>query len=176
MKYYPTKYKHYWVTEDGRVWSDFVIGGRGKTQVDLREHKARVDKDGYKEVCLTIDYQKKKYVRVHRLIYESIIGDIPKLLTVDHIDKNPSNNNVQNLRLLPREHNTRLATSKPVTIILDDKQYKFNSNKEAIKFLSVSESSYTKYKKGKIAYIKKYKYNKLEIIEGATTIETVPTM
>lgn len=176
MKFYPTKYEHYWVTEDDRVWSDYVVGGQGKTQATLREHKSRTDKDGYKEACLTVGYMKKKYVRVHRLVYEAIIGDIPNLLTIDHIDGNPANNNVHNLRLLSREHNTRIATRKPITIILDSEIFHFNSNKEAIKFLGVSESSYTNFKKGRTSQIKKYKNRELEIIEGATTIETVSTM
>lgn len=176
MKFYPTKYEHYWVTEDGRVWSDYVVGGQGKTQTTLREHKARTDKDGYKEVCLTIGYKKKKYVRVHRLVYESIVEEIPQHLTIDHIDRNPANNNVHNLRLMSRERNTRIATRQPITIILDGEMFKFNSNKEAITFLGVSDSSYTNFKKGRTSHIKKYMHNKLEIIEGATTIETVSTM
>lgn len=176
MKYYPTKYEHYWVTEDGRVWSDFIIGGRGKTQSTLRELKSRADKDGYREVCMSVGYKKKKYVRVHRLVYESIMGNIPSSMTIDHINGVVDDNRIENLRILSREQNTRIATREPVTIILDDKKFIFNSNKEAREFLGVSERSYTQYKYGRTSYIKKYKHNKLEIIEGATTIETVSTM
>ena len=176
MKFYPTKYKNYFVTEDGKVWSNYIAGGQGRTQTNLREHIPKVDKDGYKEVCLSLGNNKRKYIRVHRLVYESIIGDIPPLLTIDHINKDVSDNNIHNLRLMSREQNTQLATRRPVIIKLDGSIYNFNSNKEAIQFLGVSECSYFKYKKGKTSHIKKYKNNKLEIIEGATTIETVPTM
>ena len=85
MKFYPTKYKNYFVTEDGKVWSNYIAGGQGRTQTNLREHIPKVDKDGYKEVCLSLGNNKRKYIRVHRLVYESIIGGIPPLLTIDHI-------------------------------------------------------------------------------------------
>ena len=176
MKFYPTKYKNYFVTEDGKVWSNYIAGGQGRTQTNLREHIPKVDKDGYREVCLSLGNNRRKYIRVHRLVYESIIGDIPPLLTIDHINKDVSDNNIHNLRLMSREKNTQLATRRPVIIKLDGSIYNFNSNKEAIQFLGVSECSYFNFKKGKTSHIKKYKNNELEIIEGATTIETVPTM
>lgn len=54
----------------------------------------------------------KKYVKYsHRFICECFYG-INKSLTVDHIDSNPQNNNISNLRYLPFVENTNNPNSK----------------------------------------------------------------
>lgn len=71
-----------------------------------------MDKDGYLEVCLSFienNRHIRKYYRVHRLVYETLMGDIPQELTIDHIDANPQNNSIENLQILTRENNTRKA-------------------------------------------------------------------
>ena len=42
-----------------------------------------------------------------RLVYAYFIGDIPDNYDVDHIDNNPYNNQLYNLRLLTRDENLR---------------------------------------------------------------------
>lgn len=45
----------------------------------------------------------KTYFRfIHRLVYESWIGDIPEGMTIGHIDENKLNNNVNNLQIISR--------------------------------------------------------------------------
>ena len=40
-----------------------------------------------------------KAVRAHKVVWELHNGQIPEGMTVDHIDRNPSNNKIDNLRL-----------------------------------------------------------------------------
>lgn len=110
---YKTKYDGYYVTKSGKVITTKVKGGQGNIDnTNPREHCYKVDKDGYLEVCLSYienNQHIRKYCRVHRLVYETLIGDIPKGLTIDHIDANTQNNSIENLQILTREDNTRKA-------------------------------------------------------------------
>lgn len=165
------KYKNYFADSEGNIYSLYKVGGQGSLLDTPRKLSPKTDKDGYQAVCITHE-GKHKHRRVHRLVYEAYVGEIPKGQTIDHIDNNPKNNNINNLQVLSRASNTSKATSQPVTIWLDGEELKFKSNKEAYKYLEVSESSYFNYKKGKTPYIKKYKGRNL-VIEGQTTIETI---
>lgn len=123
---YKTKYVGYYVTKSGKVLSVKVKGGQGSLDyTNPREHNYKIDKDGYLEVCLSFvenGKHKRKYVRVHRLVYETIIGDIPDNLTIDHKDTNVQNNDISNLQLMTREDNTRKATKNKKS----PKRYKYH--------------------------------------------------
>jgi hypothetical protein len=56
-----------------------------------------VRKDGYLEVSF-----KGNRERVHRVIWKMHNGEIPKGYVIDHIDGNPSNNLIDNLRCIPK--------------------------------------------------------------------------
>lgn len=80
----------YSVTPDGKVFSH--LRGKYLTQ--------KKDKHGY----LYVGLSKKghvKYFRVHRLVAKEFIPNPNNYDTVDHIDFNKENNNVENLRWLP---------------------------------------------------------------------------
>ena len=44
---------------------------------------------------------KPKLIKIHRCLYETFVGPIPKGYDVHHIDHNPQNNSLDNLQLLP---------------------------------------------------------------------------
>jgi hypothetical protein len=48
-----------------------------------------------------------KFHYIHRLVYETYMGQIPEKLEVDHIDENPHNNKLENLRLVTPKQNAR---------------------------------------------------------------------
>jgi hypothetical protein len=64
----------------------------------------RVSKRGVRRWQTMIDY--KSYL-CHRLIWELVNGEIPEGLTIDHIDQNPLNNKIENLRCVPNKVNVR---------------------------------------------------------------------
>lgn len=86
----------YAITEDGRVWSYL----RNKWL------KLRINSTGYHHVSLCKEGKVYNFL-VHRLVYETFKGIIPKGLVVDHIDSNRLNNTLDNLQLLTLSENTR---------------------------------------------------------------------
>ena len=56
------------------------------------------DRDGYKRTTIN-----RKPYRIHRLIFMMHYGYIPKIL--DHIDKNPNNNKIENIRIATHSQN-----------------------------------------------------------------------
>lgn len=49
----------------------------------------------------------KKSYAIHRIIYEMHNGKIPENMVIDHIDRNPLNNAIDNLRIVSRAINNR---------------------------------------------------------------------
>ena len=69
--------------------------------------KPVVDDLGYHRYTLTNNF-KRKHIRVHQLVAMAFLNhkrDGYKLI-VDHIDNNPSNNNLDNLRVITQRENT----------------------------------------------------------------------
>lgn len=131
------KYKYndaYYLTKNGDVYSTFVIGGQGKTDISkIHKLKYGVDKDGYYRVVLSLNSE-KRYVKVHTLIVEQFIGDITDGMEINHKDGNKKNNKVCNLEIVtPREntvhaHESGLCRSDiPVVVEYDGELFHFAS-------------------------------------------------
>ena len=78
---------HYQVSSLGRVRS---IKG---TPIVLKEYDQA---NGYKQVCLWINGQKKNHL-VHRLVAQAFLPNPLGLTDVNHLDEDKGNNNVYNL-------------------------------------------------------------------------------
>lgn len=58
--------------------------------------------------CIRV-YLKRKHYQAHRIIWILINGKIPDDHVIDHIDGNPFNNKISNLRCIKSEYNTQNA-------------------------------------------------------------------
>lgn len=60
------------------------------------------DKDGYIVICLNY-----KTLRAHRVAWVMCYGEISDGVQIDYIDHNPSNNRIENLRIVSHKENHR---------------------------------------------------------------------
>ena len=87
----------YTIVRDGRVWSH-------KTSKILKPSK--ISKYGH--LCIALCNNGKMHRRlVHRLVLETFVGPCPDGLECRHLDGNPANNRVENLRWGTRIENIR---------------------------------------------------------------------
>ena len=95
-----TRLPKYLICPTGRVWST-------KRTLWL---KCFSDKDGYQSLAIKVN-GKNVYCRVHRLVAEAYIAPYHGEI-VDHIDGDPANNHVDNLRWGTVMQNTRWARQR----------------------------------------------------------------
>ena len=130
-----TNYEGYFVSNDGVVISFRSKNGRGTIDINKPPKflKYGLCGGGRKYYSVICSLGTKKIPKtVHKLVYETFKGDVPSDMTIDHIDGNTFNNNVDNLQLLSAAENTRKANTgrvssgrKSVHLILDGKEYSF---------------------------------------------------
>ena len=116
-----TMYDHILVTRCGRVFtksrtkhSTTRNGTPYSCEISGRELKLRKDKDGYLRFNTVID-GKHSTILVHRLIASTFLGPRPEGLVVDHLDRDKTNNNVENLRYVSCAANVRNAARHKMT-------------------------------------------------------------
>lgn len=96
IKGFEEKYK---ITDKGRVWSNY--------KQDFL--KQGTNTKGYPIVYLSINHTKQKTIAVHRLVAEHFIENPENKKTVNHIDGNKKNNNIENLEWMTHRENTHHA-------------------------------------------------------------------
>lgn len=116
-----TKYKGYYVDDEGNVYSTLTTRKKVKDKTLLSPY---IDKIGRKQVVIN-----SKSIRIHRLMWEAFNGKIPKGMVIDHIDRNASNNNLNNLRLATRRENQRNTIGRPSTNTSGYKGVHFNKKR-----------------------------------------------
>jgi hypothetical protein len=97
----------YYAHPDGNVYSD-KKSNRWHYKGELRLLKPKKNKSGYLYYGLFYNNgtkSKRAWIRAHKLIYNTFIGEIPDGVEIDHYDDDRHNNSVVNLQLLTHSEN-----------------------------------------------------------------------
>jgi len=98
-------FEYYPKSPSGLIWKiDIWSGGHYKVLRIKKGDRAGTNKTikGYWKVL-----HKKRQYTCHRVVWEMLMGEIPIGMQVDHIDRNKSNNSIENLRLVTNTENKR---------------------------------------------------------------------
>lgn len=93
-----------------KYFNVFAEGAHLYRVINGKYHKLHefVDNVGYYQTVFRID-GRRKYVRVHRLIAETLVPNPDNLPMVNHIDGDKLNNDPSNLEWCTNSHNTKEA-------------------------------------------------------------------
>lgn len=100
---------NYYITKTGTLYSIYVKGGQGKTDIN-RIHKVAYgqDKDGYYRVVLSNNGE-KKHIKIHQIVVNQFLGGCKDGFVINHKDGNKHNNNVDNLEVVTGLENIQHA-------------------------------------------------------------------
>lgn len=107
-----------------------------------RMMKPETTRTGYMRISLS----KENIVRrrlLHRLVYETFIGEIPPGMTIHHIDENKQNNHIDNLLVCTSKQNNHFSReSKGYKLYKNDVDYIRSNNltvKQAVEKYNISK-------------------------------------
>lgn len=87
---------------------DYSIDESGYVYKNGKQMKWCDNGIGYKRIRL-LKNKKRISKYIHRLVYQTFIGDIPKGYEINHIDHNKSNNHISNLEIVTHSENLHKA-------------------------------------------------------------------
>lgn len=139
--------------------------------IDEKIIKGTINKKGYNRISLTKDKKETKHF-VHRLVVENFIRQLKDNETIDHVDCNKLNNNINNLEIVSIQENITRAFSnglrkeskvaiQPVYLVDDNDNIlkEYDSMYQAAKDLGIKSSSHIgRMLKGQQTHVKGYKF------------------
>jgi hypothetical protein len=113
MEIFSTKFNGYYVSKDGKVWTEFnrYTGKKDVLrEVNQNPRGGSKETDRYMSVNISIKDENGKFIKqikyyTHRLIAETLIPNPNNLKEIDHKDRNKQNNSVNNLKWATRFEN-----------------------------------------------------------------------
>ena len=127
---------------------DYLASKCGKI-LSIKWNKKRILKlrkttNGYLDFKICENNKKRNY-SIHRFVYQTFKGVIPKGMETDHIDGDKKNNSISNLQLLTKKENIRKSKCKKViSLNIESGEKKiFDSLKESSEFHKINDSSIT---------------------------------
>jgi hypothetical protein len=132
-KILPTRFDGYYVSEDGRVFTEwhkkYIKGVKGcsSERGELREINQNTrggsnPKDRYMSVNISLKDEMGRTTKqikyyTHRLVAECFIENPENLTEIDHIDSNKLNNHAENLMWISRKGNMVKFNAKEFSIV-----------------------------------------------------------
>ncbi len=100
------EYPHYFISTKGRVLSEYIKGGQGKTHNTLSQLISTKDKDGYFKVSLQNKKTNKRDCKyIHQLVCKTFNKRVEDKNIVDHINRIRTDNRLENLRWVNHREN-----------------------------------------------------------------------
>jgi len=115
-----------------------VYGHKRKKYKKLKLHKY-----GYYYITLCKNNKIKNFL-IHRLIYQAHNGTIPEKMCIDHIDNNPQNNNIENLRVATNSQNNMNIKTKKNNLSGYKNIYKTKCNTYMVQIIKNKKKVYCK--------------------------------
>ena len=137
-------FEKYEVYEDGRIWSY-------KTKRFL---KPIIDKDGYQIVCLYDNEGKRKWFKVHRVVWEAVTGiPIPSNMQINHRSEDKTDNRFfENLELVTPKQNINYGTrNERVSKALSKQVGAFKNGELIFTFPSTREAARQGFKQASVS-------------------------
>ena len=103
------------------IWKDIVgyegyyqVSNQGNVYSNRMKANLKPKEDRYGYLCVNLSLGgKRQQKKIHRVVYESFIGELDRTLVIDHIDEDKQNNCPSNLRqVLTRTNTSRGHTNK----------------------------------------------------------------
>jgi hypothetical protein len=108
-------FPNYWAHPNGTIYTT-KISPRYNPKGELRLLQPKYNKSGYIYYGMWNDVgnnrSKRFWPRAHRIIYQTLVGDIPNGYEIDHIDNDRQNNSIDNLRIVTHSQNMLKAFAR----------------------------------------------------------------